>query len=127
MTLSPILLVEAIEPCLPFWVDRLGFMQVDQAAGEDGRLLFVKLRKEGVEIMYHTRAGVARDLPDLANAPVPGSTILHVQVDNLDDYEQRLDGIEPVICMRETSYGSAEIYVREPAGNIIAFAVAAGY
>ena len=127
MTLSPILLVEEIEPCLPFWVDRLGFMQVDQAAGDDGRLLFVKLRKDGLEVMYHSRAAVRRDLPDLADAPVPGSTILYLQVENLDEYEQRLEGVEPLICMRETSYGSAEIYVREPAGNIIAFAVAAGY
>ena len=121
------LLVNAIEPCLPFWVDRLGFLVVDQAAAEDGRLLFVKLRKDQVEVMYHTSAAAARDFPELAQAPIPGSTILYFQVGNLEEYEQRLAGIERVIDMRETSYGSAELFVREPAGNIIAFTATAGY
>ena len=126
LTLSPILLVDSIEPCLPFWIDRLGFLQVDEAS-RDGRLLYVKLRKDEAELMYHTRDAVATDMPELARAPVPASTILYFQVSSLDEYEQRLAGIEPVIGLRETSYGSAEIFVREPAGNIVAFAAAAGY
>jgi hypothetical protein len=89
--------------------------------------VFVKLRRGNVELMYHTRAGVARDIPELAKAQVPGSTILYIEVDNLEEYESRMYGIDPVIGMRETSYGSAEIFVREPAGHIIAFAASSGY
>lgn len=126
LTLSPILLVDSIEPCLPFWIDRLGFLEVDRKS-EDGQLLFVKLRKEQTEVMYHTRAGVARDLPELARASVPASTILYFQVPNLEEYQQLLADLEPVIALRETSYGSAEIFVREPAGNLVAFSAAAGY
>jgi hypothetical protein len=31
--LSPVLIVDAIEPCLPFWTDRLGFAKVVEVPG----------------------------------------------------------------------------------------------
>jgi hypothetical protein len=124
--LTPILLVEEIEPCMPFWVDRLGF-QVTMQVPESGRLDFVILQRDAVEIMYQTRDAVRRDLPQLADLPIPGSTILYIDVPNMADMLTRLEGIDPVVPLRETWYGAAEIFVREPAGNIIAFTAKAGY
>jgi len=124
--LTPILLVEEIEPCLAFWVDRLGFQKISETR-EGGRLQFVTVQKGQVEIMYQTKQSREADLPGLAELSRPSSTILRCEVENLEDYEHLLEGVELLIPMRETSYGSAEFLIREPAGNVIIITAKAGY
>jgi hypothetical protein len=124
--ITPILLVDEIEPCLPFWVERLGFQKLVEMMHGD-RLGFAILNGGNVEIMYQSRASIADDLPQLADFQVPGSTILYIEVPNIEDIEQRMKGVEPVIPMRQTQYGAAEIGYREPAGNVVVFAMQAGY
>lgn len=124
--LTPILLVDEIEPCLDFWVGRLGF-QTTARVPETGALDFVILQRDEIEIMYQTRAAARREMPPVADLPVPGSTVLYVHVQNMAEILTRLEGIEPLIPLRETRYAAAEIFVREPAGNIIVFTVRAGY
>jgi hypothetical protein len=120
LRITPVLFVEAIEPVLPFWVERLGFT-VTAEVPEGDRLGFVILQREGVEIMYQTRESVRGDVPPLADAPLRGS-FLFIQVDDLNDVERRLDGVERVVPRRTTFYGADEIIVREPAGNAVTFA-----
>jgi len=119
-SLTPVLYVEAIEPVLPFWVDRLGFEKTAEIP-EGDRLGFVILRRGGVELMYQTRASVQGDLPQLADTPMGGS-LLFIQVDDLEEVARALEGIEPVVPRRTTFYGAEEIVVREPAGNAVTFA-----
>jgi uncharacterized glyoxalase superfamily protein PhnB len=118
--LTPILTVEEIERCLPFWEERLGFTRTTEVPHE-GRLGFVILAKGGVEIMYQTRASVAADIPALASSPMKG-TILFIEVADADAIERALAGVEQVIPRRKTFYGADEIIVREPAGNVVIFA-----
>ncbi len=124
--LTPILLVEEIEPCLPFWVDRMGFTKVAEMPDGD-RLGFVILVRDGVEIMYQTRALMAEDIPALANGAVPASTILYIDVSNIEETSERLEGADVIVPLRQTTYGRAEIFVREPAGNVVAFTAEVGY
>lgn len=118
--LTPILYVEEIEPVLSFWTDRLGF-ELTTEVPEGDRLGFVILTKDDAEVMLQTRASVEGDIPSLASMPMGGS-ILFVQVASLDAVERALAGIEPVVPRRRTFYGADEIFVREPAGNIVGFA-----
>lgn len=118
--LTPVLYVEEIEPALPFWMERLGFAKTAEVPHGD-RLGFVILQKGGVEVMYQTRDSVREDLPEVAGMPMGGS-MLFVQVDDLDEVERVLAGIEPVTPRRTTFYGSEELIVREPAGNVVNFA-----
>ncbi|MCI0432962.1 MAG: VOC family protein [Gemmatimonadetes bacterium] len=118
--ITPILFVEAIEPCLPFWVDRLGFEKTAEVPHGD-RLGFVILARDGTELMIQTRASVAEDVPDLAGTPMKG-TFLFIEVASADSIELALAGIEHVIPRRKTFYGADEIVVREPAGNTVIFA-----
>lgn len=118
--LTPVLMVEAIEPVLDFWVKQLGFSRTTEVPHE-GHLGFVILEKDGIEVMYQTRASVASDIAPLAQAPMKG-TFLFFQVDDLDAVEQALQGIAPVVPRRKTFYGADELIVREPAGNAITFA-----
>ncbi len=118
--LTPVLYVEEIEPALPFWMERLGFEKTTEVPHGD-RLGFVILQKGGVEIMYQTRDSVREDVPALGEVPMRGS-MLFVEVDDLDAVERALAGIEPVTPRRKTFYGSEELIVREPAGNVVTFA-----
>lgn len=118
--LTPILYVEEIEPCLSFWEDRLGFTRTAEVP-EGDRLGFVILEKDGVEVMYQTRQSVSGDIPVLSSTPMGGG-LLFISVDDLDEVERALDGVEPVIPRRKTFYGADELIVREPAGNVVTFA-----
>lgn len=118
--LTPVVYVEEIEPVLPFWVDRLGFAKTVEIP-EGDRLGFVILQKDGVEIMYQTRASVQADVPALADTPMRGS-LLFIEVEDLDAVARALEGVEPVVPRRKTFYGADELIVREPAGNVVTFA-----
>lgn len=117
--LTPVLMVEAIEPCLPFW-ERLGWQNVAEVPHGD-RLGFVILVKDGLEVMYQSRASVAEDVAVLADSPM-GGTFLFIEVDDLDAVSALVSGAPVVFPRRTTFYGMAEISVREPGGNAVTFA-----
>lgn len=118
--LTPVLYVEAIEPVLSFWEDRLGFERTIEVP-QDDRLGFVAFTKDGVEIMYQTRASIAADVPQLSETPM-GGALLFIEVDDIDAVEAALEGVEHVHPRRTTFYGATEIIVREPGGNAVTFA-----
>jgi uncharacterized glyoxalase superfamily protein PhnB len=119
--LTPILYVERIEPVIPFWADRLGFERTAEVPHGE-HLGFLILQKDGVEIMYQTRDSVRADAPELAERlPMEGS-LLFIEVDDLDGVERAVQGAEIVVPRRKTPYGADEIFVREPAGNLVGFA-----
>jgi len=118
--LTPVLTVESIEPALPFWEDRLGFQRTMEVPGERG-LAFAGFQKDGVEIMYQTLASVVEDLPALADLPL-GGNLMFIEIDDIDGVEVALEGADIVRPRRKTFYGSTEIVVREPGGNLIIFA-----
>ena len=117
--LSPVLTVEAIEPCLSFWVDRLGFTRVAEVPDGD-RLGFVILQKDGIEVMYQSRESVRKDIPALADVPA-GGTNLYIDVADVAAVERAVKGVEIVVPRRKTFYGADEIGVREPGGNAVIF------
>ena len=122
--LTPILIVDDVEACLPFWTERLAFEKTTEVPYE-GRLGFAILNRDGIEVMYQSKASVAADLPQLAGHGRRG--VLYLEVENIEEIESKMAGIEPAIPMRQTSYGAAEIGFADPAGNVIIFAMFAGY
>jgi uncharacterized glyoxalase superfamily protein PhnB len=119
--LTPILLVDAIEPCLPFWVERLGFTKTVEVPHGD-RLGFVILVKDGVELMYQTWDSSAADVAGAAQRTDGRSAALYFEVENLDPVEAAMRGAEIVHPRRKTFYGASEIFVREPGGHVVGFA-----
>jgi uncharacterized glyoxalase superfamily protein PhnB len=115
-----VLYVEEIEPCLPFWEERLGF-EVTGTVPHEGRVGFAMMKRDGVEVMYQSRASLADDVPALADTP-RGSAFLFVEVEDLGGVEAALEGVDPVIPRRQTFYGTDELVVREPGGNVVTFA-----
>lgn len=118
--LTPTLAVEAIEPVLPFWVEKLGFEVITEVP-EGDRLGFIILKNAQVEIMYQTLDSIRGDIPELADSPLKGS-FLFVEVDDLDAIDEVLSDVPRVVPRRRTFYGADELIVREPAGNVVTFA-----
>jgi uncharacterized glyoxalase superfamily protein PhnB len=121
--LTPVFVVDRIEPCLDFWVGRLGFEKTVELPEGDS-IGFVILSRGNVEIMYQSRESVEKDLPALAELP-RGSGFwggTYIEVSNIDEVLQRLAGWDQVVPKRTTFYGATEFGVREPGGNVIIFA-----
>src|SRR4029079_6500580 len=120
--LVPVLIVEAVEPCIKFWTDRLGFAVNNQVPDPDGKLIFASVEKGGIEIMYQTRASVVSEDPSAARDLRGHSVALFITVTDLDSVEKSLNGAPVVKPRHDTFYGSTEIYVKEPGGNTVGFA-----
>jgi catechol 2,3-dioxygenase-like lactoylglutathione lyase family enzyme len=117
--LTSVLIVEAIEPCLEFWCERLGFTKtVEVPEGE--RLGFVILEHGPLELMLQSRASVAADNSAIARDAFRSA--LFVEVDDLARMRRAVDGLPLVFDERTTFYGAREICVRDPAGNVVVFA-----
>lgn len=118
MKLTPNLIVDSIEACLPFWVDRIGFEKTVEVPHGDG-LGFVILKRLGVELMLQSRASLANDIAPFAEG-IHRST-LYIGVEDLEPIRVALAGYPLVLPERTTFYGARELIVRDPAGNGVCF------
>jgi uncharacterized glyoxalase superfamily protein PhnB len=123
--LAPVLIVDSVEPSLRFWTERLGFAKENEVPGPDGKLIFASVKKDGVEIMYQTRASVIADNPAGATELNGRSVALFITVPaitDLDELARRSKGAPIVKPRHDTFYGTTEFYIREPGGNVVGFA-----
>jgi uncharacterized glyoxalase superfamily protein PhnB len=123
--ITPVLLVKEVEPCVKFWVERLGFEKTVEVPDGD-RLGFVILQKGGVELMYQSMASAEKDVPTAAKDISGSRTFLYVEVDKLDDLIAAMKGVNVVLPLRTTFYGAKEIGVNDPAGHMVVFAEIGG-
>src|SRR6185437_14075105 len=83
--LAPVLIVDAVEPSLDFWTRQLGFTRQHEVPGPDGTLVFASVTKDGVEIMYQTRASVIADMPSAAADLTGHTAALFITVPGIAD------------------------------------------
>jgi hypothetical protein len=121
---TPVLYVERIEPCVPFW-ESLGF-SAGTSVPQGDHLGFVILSNGKVELMYQTFDSLEHDAPGLVQAARAGKTFLFVQVDDLGAIRPAIQKQPVHLPERKTFYGSTEIGVREPGGHYVLFAEFAG-
>jgi uncharacterized glyoxalase superfamily protein PhnB len=119
--LTPVLFAEEIEPCVKFWVERLGFQKIAEVP-EGNKLGFAMLQKGNVELMYQSYASADKDVGAVSQAIRKGPTFLYVEVESLDETIAAVKGAEVVMPMRTTFYGAKEIGIKDPAGHFITFA-----
>jgi uncharacterized glyoxalase superfamily protein PhnB len=122
--LTPVLAVASIEPVIPFW-EALDFVPNNHNY-VDGRLNFVAFTKDGYDVHYQTVAQIEQNIPDATEMLSGSTSLVYVTVDDLDAIVERLGDAEIAIPRRRTPWGSDEIYVKEPGGHLIAFAVFGG-
>jgi len=123
--LTPVLIVDAVEPSIAFWTQQLGFKKENEVPGPDGKLIFASVKKDNVEIMYQTKASVVADVPAMGNELKGRSVSLFItvpSVKDLDAIEQQTKAAPVVKPRHDTFYGTTEFYIREPGGNVVGFA-----
>ena len=116
--LTPNLIVERIEDCLPFWVGRLGFEKAVEVP-EGKHLGFAILRKGPIEVMLQSAASIRKDVPAIAEGP--HRSVLYCEVADLAPIRAALKGWPEAAPERTTFYGAREIIVRDPEGNVVFF------
>jgi uncharacterized glyoxalase superfamily protein PhnB len=119
--ITPVLLVDEVEPCVKFWQERLGF-EVAIEVPEGNKIGFVSLQKGGVELMYQSYASVEKDSSFSAQGYAQGPSFLYIEVDSLDDVIAAMKGATVVMPERKAFYGAREIGVKDPAGHVLTFA-----
>jgi len=122
--LTTVLLVKDIEPIIPFWVDRLGFIKTIEVP-DGNKLGFVAFQKGTAEVMYQTYASVEKDAPkEVAATAGKGPSYLYMEVDNLDAVLAAMKDVKLVMPVRTAFYGMREFSVQDPSGHFITFAQA---
>jgi uncharacterized glyoxalase superfamily protein PhnB len=123
--ITPVLAVPEVEPCVKFWVERMGF-KVTAEVPDGNTVGFAMLERDGVELMYQSYHSIEGDNPTIATLARKGSSFLYVEVNNLDDVIGAMKGAEIAVPLRKTFYGMKELGVKDPAGHVITFAQKTG-
>lgn len=119
---TPVLIVDRIEPLLPLW-DALGFARAAEVPHGDA-LGFVILTRDGVEIMYQTFDSVRGDEAKvLEGSRAIGASAVFIEVGDREAIAALIPtGTDVIVASRTTFYGSTETMIRDGAGNVITFA-----
>lgn len=116
--LTTLLVVDAIEPCLPTW-KKLGY-EVTVRVPESGKLGFVILQGNAGELMLQTRASLGEDMSSVAQKKP--SHLLYGDVKSLTAAEKALAGAKVIVPRRKTFYGADEIWFELENGFILGLA-----
>jgi hypothetical protein len=116
---TPVRIVDRIEPCLPFWCGALGYRKTAEVP-HGGALGFVLLETPAGEIMLQTRASLADDIAGAA--ALDPHTVLFVEVASLDAARRATRSAKTLVAERTTFYGMRETVVVDPAGTVVIFA-----
>jgi uncharacterized glyoxalase superfamily protein PhnB len=119
--ITTVLAVEAVEPSLVFWQQRLGF-EVTVTVPHEDKLGFAILVKDGTELMLQSVASILADLGANTGEVNGRSAALYIEVADLAAVEKALAGYPIEMPRRSTFYGMSEIGVREPGGHFAVFA-----
>jgi hypothetical protein len=113
--LTTILIVDAIEACLPTWKS-LGYEVADRVPAE-GTAEFVILKGAAGELMLQTRGSLQEDLPQVA--PRAPSYMLYAQVESLAEAKKTAAASEVLVPERRTFYGALERWLALPGGTVL--------
>ncbi len=118
---TPLLVVESIEPCLSLW-EKLGFKRTVEVPHE-GVLGFVILAGRGIELMLQSRASLEGDAASVAAHAK--TSLLYCDVDSLASARKAAKatpGCKILVNERSTPYGARELWMVAPSGHVVGFA-----
>lgn len=124
---TPLITVEDVAACLPFWTEQLDFEVLGTVPHED-TIGFAMLKHGDVMLMYQSRASVQADLgasgapADLHERMGSGISTLFIEVEKLDPVIEAVKGAPVLVPRRQTFYGMDEIFVQAPCGTVVGFA-----
>ncbi|WP_026381120.1 VOC family protein [Afifella pfennigii] len=114
---TPILLAEDVKACVAFWT-ALG-LQAPVTVPEGEGIGFAIIAGDGVALMYQSFSSARAQRPEAVERV--DRSIVFLEVASLDAVLAALPRTEIVVPDHVTDYGAREVYVRDPAGNLIGF------
>lgn len=114
---TPILLAEDIEAGVEFWT-AFG-LQAPVTVPEGDGIGFAIIAGDGIELMYQSFSSARAQRPEAVERV--DRSIVFLEVASLDAVLAALPQTEIVVPDHVTDYGAREVYVRDPAGNLIGF------
>lgn len=124
--LTPNLMVEDVGRTLDFYRDVLGFQVLTTVPPDQPPFTWGMVSRDGVELMFQSRASLGADIPALADAPIGASQTFYIEVEGIDAlYAAIKDRVEIVLDMHTTFYDTREFAFRDVNGYILAFSEAA--
>ncbi|MEM9402086.1 MAG: hypothetical protein AAGA44_06250 [Pseudomonadota bacterium] len=115
---TPILLAGDVPACVKFWAE-FG-LECVLAVPEDDASMFAIVSNGSAEIMYQSKASITAD--DAAVVDGVDKSIVYVEVESLADILSTVTRHPIVKPEHKAPYGATEIYIRDPAGNVIGLA-----
>jgi hypothetical protein len=116
--LTTLLVVDAIESCLPAW-ERLGY-SIAVRVPDTGALGFVILKSAHGELMLQTRTSLAEDLPVVAK--LEPAYVLYGDVKSLARAKRALPDARVLVDERKTFYGAKEAWLQIQGGTVLGLA-----
>ena len=114
-------MVEDVARTLVFYRETLGF-EVLTTLPEQEPFAFAIVKRDGVELMFQSRASLSDNVPALSGAPIGASQTFYIEVTGIKDlYERLRDRVEIVVDFHDTFYGTQEFYFRDINGYILSF------
>jgi hypothetical protein len=121
---TPIQIVDAIEPNLDFWENRLGYKRTGEVPPGGKQLDFIMMEKDGLEVMLQTHKSIEADMSSSKSTEhyKANQTILYIEVDSLDEAARALKGVPVVMEPIDKPYGMREMSVKDPSGYSVCLA-----
>jgi len=119
--ITPVMFAEDVEPCVKFWVERMGFQKTAEVP-DGNKLAFAMLQKGNIELMYQSYASADKEGGSIPQLARKGPTFLYVEVDDLKEAISATQGAPVVVPVHDTFYGAKEMSIKDPAGHFVTFA-----
>ena len=119
---TPNMMVEDVDRTVAFYREVLGF-EVVMTVPDEGPFDWAMVRRDGVELMFQSRASLAAEYPELEARTAGGALTLYLDVkDAAGLYERLRDRVAVVKESHTTFYGKREFAIRDTDGFILTFA-----
>jgi uncharacterized glyoxalase superfamily protein PhnB len=121
LSITPELLVDNLPKTLDWYKSVLGFETIF-ISPESGVPTFARIKLGSAEIMLFTRSDFGKEIPAFSTAPMGGSFVLYLEVEDIKTIWSRVKDKTIVIQpLHQTTYGSEEFSIQDCNGYHLMF------
>lgn len=116
-------MVKDVDKTVSFYNDVLGFELEQSVPGDNERLQWAMMGREGARIMFQEARNLQEEYGMFGDREIGGTLILFATMENLDEYYEEIKhGANIVKEPYTTFYGMKEFVIRDIDGYILTFA-----
>lgn len=117
------LMVRDVDKTVAFYSDILGFELQNSVPGEQGKLQWAMMGRDGAQIMFQEAQNLREEYELFGEREIGGTLVLFITMDNLHEYYDRIRKTADIVKEPySTFYGMDEFVIRDIDGYILTFA-----